>query len=257
MKSFKTESRKFTLRKIGYFPEDAPLDSFLKELDEAGIVNAVFTGRDLERATGWRTTSEYIAEVCEQSNGKLIGVAGLDPLRKDPLLEIEKAMKQGLRGISLDPAATRVLPDDRRMYPIYEKCRELGAMVFFTQGPAPTPGTYMKFGSPLPIDEVATDFPEVTFVVSHGCWPWVAELIGVVWRHDNVFFETSIYHFMPGSDMYWEAANTIVPDKLLFATAHPFHPIKETVERFLKLPLKPDVLEKVMYSNAARILKLI
>ena len=257
MESFKSEARKFTMRKIGYFPEEAPLETFLGELDAAGIVKAVFTGRDLERMTGWRTTSEYIVDVVKQTDGKLVGVAGIDPLRKDVLPEIEKAMKLGLKGISLDPAATRVMPDDRRMYPIYEKCRELGAMVFFTQGPAPTPGPYMKYGSPLPVDEAATDFPDVTFICSHGCWPWVTEMVGVAWRHDNVFFETSIYHFMPGSSMYWEAANTVIPDKLLFATAHPFHPIKETVERFLQLPFKPDVLEKVMYTNAARLLKLL
>lgn len=256
MESFKSEARKFTQRKIGYFPEEASVEVFLDELAAAGIVNAVFTGRDLERMTGWRTTSEYIADVVQQTNGKLIGVAGIDPLRMNVMPEIEKAMKLGLRGISLDPAATRVMPDDRRMYPIYEKCRDLGAMVFFTQGPAPTPGTYMKYGSPMSIDEVATDFPEVNFICSHGCWPWAAEMIGVAWRHDNVYFETSIYHFMPGASMYWEAANTVIPDKLLFATAHPFHPIKETVDRFLKLPLKEDVLEKVMYSNAARLLNL-
>jgi uncharacterized protein len=257
MESFKTESRKFTMRKMGlYLLEAAPLEAFWTDLDDAGVVKAVFTGRDTERANGWRTTSEYIADVVKQSDGRVIGVAGLDPLKKDALQEVQKAMKLGLRGISIDPAAIRVMPDDRRMYPIYEKCRELGAMVFFTQGPAPTPGPYMKYGSPLPVDEVATDFPEVTFICSHGCWPWVTEMIGVAWRHDNVYFETSGYHFMPGSEMYWQAANTVLPDKVLFATAYPFVPIKETVERFLKLPLKPDALERVMYSNAARLLNL-
>jgi len=56
--------------------------------------------------------------------------------------------------------------------------------------------------------------------------------------------------------MVVEAANTIIPDKVIFASAFPFAPMKETIDRFLKLPFKPEVLPKVLYQNAARLLKL-
>jgi hypothetical protein len=45
---------------------------------------------------------------------------------------------------------------------------------------------------PLYLDYVAVDFPDLRLVGSTPGWPWVAELMGVAWRHPNIYVATSV-----------------------------------------------------------------
>ncbi|MBI2525084.1 MAG: amidohydrolase [Candidatus Rokubacteria bacterium] len=246
-------------RKMGAsMPASAPIDEFIRDMREAGISRIVCTGRDIETTGGWKVTNDYVASLMSQYPAHIIGVAGIDPLKgSGAVKETFRAVRElGLKGISIDPFAVGMYANDRRLYPVYELCAELDVPVFITIGPLPVAGPYLSFGSPMPIDEVATDFSRLKIVCSHGGWPFSREMVAITFRHDYVYFETSVYHFMPGAELCVEAANTCIPDRYLFATAFPFAPMKETVQRFRKLPFKPDVLEKVMYKNAADLFKL-
>lgn len=136
------------------------------------------------------------------------------------------------------------------MYPICQKATELNVPVVLTMGPL-----VGKWGDPWPVDQVAVDFPDLNIVCSHGCYPQVTEWIALAWRRDNVYLEASIYEFLPGAEPFIAAANTIIQDRVVYASAFPFNPL-ETLERFLKLPLGPVAQEKVLYSNAAHLLRL-
>jgi predicted TIM-barrel fold metal-dependent hydrolase len=89
----------------------------------------------------------------------------------------------------------------------------------------------------------------------HAGWPFVLDMIAVAWRCENVFFENSFYHFTPGAGILVNAANSMIGDKMLYASAYPFSPIGETLERFRALPFKPDVAEKVLHINADKLLR--
>ena len=41
---------------------------------------------------------------------------------------------------------------------------------------------------------------------------------------------------------------------MLYASAHPFVDFREALKNYERLPLNPDVREKVMYKNAAKLL---
>ena len=57
-------------------------------------------------------------------------------------------------------------------------------------------------------------------------------------------------------NVYVEAMNNLIPDKVVFASAHPFVELKDALNAYKAFPLKPEVREKVMYGNARRILRL-
>ena len=101
---------------------------------------------------------------------------------------------------------------------------------------------------------VAAAFPKLSIVCYHGFYPYVNEIIGIAFRCDNVFLVPDMYIFLPGWQMYVEAANGYLQDPFLFGTAYPALPFKQSVERFLKLPLRRDVLARVLHGNAARLL---
>jgi hypothetical protein len=84
----------------------------------------------------------------------------------------------------------------------------------------------------------------------------VNEAITVAQRNRNVYIDLSEYEFSPMAEAYVEAANTMIPDKILYASAHPFVDFKVALKNYERLPFNPDVREKIMYSNAAQLLGL-
>src|SRR5205085_2954928 len=43
------------------------------------------------------------------------------------------------------------------------------------------------------IDEIALKFPTLKIICGHIGFPWTQEMIGVAWKHPNVFIDTSAY----------------------------------------------------------------
>lgn len=73
-------------------------------------------------------------------------------------------------------------------------------------------------------------------------------------RNRNVYIELSEYEFSPMSEAYVQAANTMIADKILYASAHPFVDFREALNTYRQLDFKPEVRNKIMYENAAKLL---
>lgn len=261
MTFFDSAGAKYTMRQFGY--PVAPvltLEEFMRQVDDAGVEQFVFTGRDVESRRGWRFPNEDIVDAVQKFPDRIIGLAGIDPLKKRAAIrEVDRCVREyGLKGVSLDPSGVGRPANDPVFYPIYERCIDYDVPVVLTLGPLPSPTAGpMKVNDPMAVDEVGCDFPDLRVVCSHLGWPWVTQAIGVAWRHPNVYLETSMYSYMPGADTFVEAANTIIPDKIIFASGYPFnHPVKDVIARFRQLPYRPEVLEKVLYHNGRRVLGL-
>ncbi len=235
------------------------LDDFVNAFEAEGITSAVCTGRDMETTGQWKVSNDYVADLVAAKPGKIIGLAGIDPHKGYlALQEIDRSINElHLKGISLDPALVGLYPNDPKFFPIYQKCQDMGIPVFITIGPAPVGGGLkMSYGAPGPIDDVAADFPKLKILCSHGAFPYTQEMIAIAWRNDNVYFEPSIYIFMPGAaELIVKAANTIIGDKICFASAFPFAPFSD-VHRFKALGFSEEVLPLFFHDNAAKLLNL-
>jgi len=254
--------------------EKKSIDLFLKEMEAADVVHCVCTGRALPDP---RLTpgNEEIAKAMAQYPGKFSGYAGIDPYDVPAALaRVEKAIKElGFKGIILEPnihlgvalvvpgskSESRMFPPlyptDSRFYPIYEKCQELGVPVMLTLSCRIGPD--IDYCSPVYVDRIAGDFPKLTLIISHACWPWVNEICGVAWKRNNLYLLPDAYSLvMPGHLQFLEAANSYLHDRILFGTVYPQLPQKEVLDILKGLPWKPGVLEKFLYQNAARLLGL-
>jgi uncharacterized protein len=230
-------------------PPEVSLDQFVEDVEAAGIDYAVFTGR---QSANRSVSNDYVAECMKRFPSRIIGTAGAN-VEAGPaaLAEVERAITQlGLKGLSLDAHYIHSNFNDSRFYPLYEKALELDVPVIMTVGPL-----VGQAGAPAPIDLVAERYPELKVVCSHAAWPQAAEFLALAYRHENVYVEPSIYWMLPGGDLFVEFANEWMPDKIIYASAFPFRPMTD-VEPFSKLPFKKGVLEKVLWENAARLLKL-
>lgn len=243
------------------FPSMQPqsLAEVVEDLNRFNVVKAVITGRDCETTYGAKSNNQSVLDFVSKYPDKFIGFAGVDPHKgMRAIYDLNSAVREhGMRGAAIDPYLAQIYVNDAKYYPTYAKCCELDIPLIITTGPATlVPKAIIDHVAPRYIDIVARDFPELKIVVSHGGYPWVNEMINVAQRNANVYLDLSEYEHSPLSDAYLQAANTMISDKVLYASAHPFVDFRKALSIYEKLPLNDDVREKVMYGNAARLLNL-
>lgn len=225
---------------------------FLAEIDDAGLNQAVVVGR---HTPAQHLSNDRIHDIV-RSDQRLVGVGAVDVdlLGAATLAEVDRAINVlGLAGVNLEPGFGTPArhPDDRVFYPVYERLSELGVPAFLMSGPT-TPD--QRYNDPAPLARVAADFPKLRLVAYHGYWPNVQPLLGVAFRHENVFLVPDMYLFLPGSEVLVDAANGFLSEQLLFGSSYPFRPIGQSIEDAQRLGFKDSVLDKFFYDNAKRLL---
>lgn len=253
----------------GLLAAGVDLDAFVKsartmeeitaQLRRDGVMKAVIVGRDAETTYDFTPNDGDVADFIAFDPDMYVGFVGLDPHKGsasvDKLVDLVK--NKGFAGAALDPIYNQAVLSDAIYYPIYAACESMDAPIVITSGPARfTPRTVMDFANPGYIDRVAADFPNLKIIVSHGGWPYIEEMMGVAFRNANVYFEASEYEKFPGSDKLIEAGNSILSDKMVFASAHPFVDYRDAIQLYRELPFSDEARENIMWKNAARVLGL-
>ncbi len=241
---------------------EASVEQFFAEADQAGVDRMVVVNRIVPAAGGSPASdvsNEHIAEVVATYPQRLIGVAGIDVGGDfgDPLEQTRHAVETlGMRGIHISPtrSALATHADDRRLYPLYELCLELALPVFVMTGPFA--GPKIDDSHPRHLQGVATDFPQLKLVAGHACWPHIEAMMGVAYRHENIFVSPDAYLFMPGAEPLVKAAATFLQDQFLYGSAYPVREVDKCLDDFLAFSFSSTVLEKTLHQNAVRLLNL-
>ena len=230
-------------------------------MEAAGIDHAVLQAE--WDAGDYRAMNDDVARIVREYPERLTGYCTVNPGVDDDMAAVveREVGERGMRGVNLQPFAYRVMANDKRFYPLYQKCQELGVPVTIHSSINFSNNRPIGFGRPLALDEIACDFPELTIVANHGGWPWVAELVAIAWKHSNVYIEIGAvapkYLATPGSG--WETlmqfGNSLLQNQVLFATDSMI-PFERAVGELRELPLKPEVTEKWLGGNAAALLGL-
>ena len=173
------------------------IELFVEEIDESSIDLAVIQGQ--RSGPKWGSVSnDDIGELVRRYPDHLAGFAGVDPRDPDPPGEIRRSIQElGCRGISVLPGWSDppLHDDDRLVYPIYETAAELEIPVMITSSHVIGPD--MSYAMPEYVQRVALDFPQITFIIGHACWPWTVQACALAMRCQNVYLMPEIYMHVP------------------------------------------------------------
>lgn len=238
-----------------FFLKGPPSDT-ISDMDEAGVEKSVVVGIDAETVSGYRIPNEYVAEAVARYPDRLIGFGSVDP-HKGVLAvrEVERMVKElNLRGLKFIPHLIELLPDDRSFYPVYELAQELSLPVLFHTGTHFHLGKKLKFCLPLPLDEVAVDFPDLKIIIAHFGFPWFAEALAISQRNANVYFNIAGWapRYIP--EMVVQYMNGPLSRKALFGSDHPLLSRKRILDEFHALPLKEESRVRILEENARSLL---
>jgi uncharacterized protein len=236
------------------------VDQLIHSMEQDGVDKAVLQA---EWAIGdYRRENNAVYNIVQSHHDKFVaGYLCVNPLEDDNMADVveSEVKERGFKGVNIQPWAYRMRCNDKRFYPVYAKCLELGIPITIHSSINFTIDRTIDYGRPLYVDEVACDFPDLFIVANHGGWPWVNEMVAVAWKHPNVYIEIGAvspkYIGMPGSG--WESlmvyGNSLLQDRILFATDGML-PHKRCIEEINALPLKEEVKAKWLGGNALRIL---
>ncbi len=234
-----------------------------EELDMVGVLLAW----DAETATGLPPLkNDEVAEIVRRYPGRFIGFASVDPWKGQwAVNEMERAVRElGLKGAKFHPGIQAFYPNDPHFYPLYQKISDLGVPALFHTGTnglgAGVPGGMgirLDHTRPIYLDHVAADFPQLTIIGAHPAWPWHQEMLAIIGHKGNVFMDLSGWSpkYIPKEIM--DEARTRLQDRILFGSDYPFIMPQRWLADFDKLEgFSPQVRQKILYDNAARVLKL-
>ena len=164
----------------------------------------------------------------------------------------------GIRAVTMFPAGMfpQVPINDKKMYPVYARCAELGIPVFVCAG---IPGPRVPFACQHVelIDEVCFDFPELTFVTRHGCEPWTDLAVKLMLKWPNLYYSTSAFAPRYYPQAIVDYANTRGADKVIYGGYFPMGlSLERIVGELAGVGFKDDVWPKFLRHNAERVLGL-
>jgi len=240
------------------------VEELVGDLKAAGVQRAVILGQDThatpnDHFRNYTIKNEVIAELARKSKDTFVPFAGVDPnAGAEAVSELRRAFKKlGFRGLKIHSSANSVYPnDEKKMYPIYEVCQEVGAPVLFHTGTTGLGDCDIKYSKPEFLDEVCQRFPDLKVVMAHFGWPWPDVTIAVALRNPNVFIDISGWkpRYLPESLMPY--MNGILKDRFLFGTDYPMLRHSAWFEDFqhLRSKLKTGVAQKLLVENAKKLL---
>lgn len=225
----------------------------IAQMDEAGVDKLMLAAWC--RPEGWVFSNDEIAEFTRAFPERFVGVATVDLSKPMAAVrELERAVHElGCKALRIVPWLWKLPPNDRRYYPLYVKCIELD-IPFCTQVGHTGPLLPSETGRPVPyLDEVALDFPELRIVAGHIGHPWTDEMIGVAWKHDNVFIDTSAYlpRYYPAQLLQY--MQSYGAHKVLFGSNFPQLSLTRCMAQVKELGLAAEVEAQFLYGNARRV----
>jgi predicted TIM-barrel fold metal-dependent hydrolase len=225
-------------------------------LTNQGIKYAVILAEYSPKVTG-TVTNEFVYEFCK-GHKRFIPFASINPSStSQPEMILEKCVKDmNFQGLKLYPTYQHFFPNHKNLYPLYEKIVELKIPVMFHTGSSIYKNSKLKYGDPLYLDDLATDFPEMKIIMAHsGRGFWYDKAFFLSRLHKNLFMEIS---GLPPQNLlrYFPDFEKNI-DKIIFGSDWPgVKNIRSNIEIITNLPLKTTSINKLLYNNAKRLLKL-
>ncbi len=243
----------------GLIPDSAiPIETTLAAMDEAAV--------NLGLLSAWRGPAGQDLI----SNDDVAGWVGLHPTRFAGLVTVDldrpmaavrelrrRVRDDGFVGLRVVPWLWNAPPTDRRYYPLFAECVELG-VPFCTQVGHTGPLRPSETGRPIPyIDQVALDFPELIIVCGHIGYPWTEEMVAVARKHENVYIDTSAYTTKRLPEELIRFMRTPTGQrKVLFGTNYPMIRHAHALAGLDELGLADDAVADYLHGNAERVFQL-
>jgi predicted TIM-barrel fold metal-dependent hydrolase len=228
-----------------------------QEIDRACCIN--YVSPDVMGFT--REVNDWVAAFTKDHRRRLLPVGSVNPLHELRVRdEIRRVLDLGIRMIKIHPPHQLFSPNAYRaelwqLAEIYRECETRGVPVMFHTGTSIFPRARNVFADPMPIDDVAIDFPKLPIILAHAGRPLYGETaFFLARRHANVHIDLS--GIPPKSLLRYFPRLPDIARKALWGTDWPSPGVtspKKNVAELRALGLGSEVEEAILHGNAERL----
>jgi|SRR5271165_2441584 len=203
-------------------------------------------------------SNEEVSAQIDAAPERFRGLASAD--LRDPMNAVRELRKWVDRkrfvGVRLVPWLWDLPPNDRRYYPVYAACIDLG-VPFCTQIGHTGPLKRSETGRLIPyLEDVLLDFPELTVVGGHVGFPWLDELLTLTVKFPNFYVDTSAYTLSRLPPAFVGYMKGLGRNRVMFGTNWPMISPSKALEGLQSLNLTAEGCEAFLSGNARSVFKL-
>lgn len=240
------------------------IEEQIEEMDAAGVDRAILVVPRMGEPGSpghWAMDPTPVIEAIDRHPERFSGQTGIDPTTGVRGIRALRSMvtEHGFVGAHFYPHWFDMSPDAAEAFPFYAACAELGipiqiqvgqSMVYSDERPL------RSVGSPMALEPIAIEFPELAVVGSHLGFPWVDEMIALSALYPNVYLCTDSY-----APRYWpDSLNAFVAGvgngKVMFGTMWPTIPFGRAIDDINAKELPASAHESLVGGVAKAIYKL-
>ncbi len=238
-------------------------EHLLRFLDDNGVERVCCINYVSPDVMGFtREVNDWIANFTRGHRQRLIPVGSVNPLHELNVRdEIRRVLDLGIGMIKIHPPHQLISPNAYKrgelwqLSEIYRECEDRGVPVMFHTGTSIFPKARNVFADPMPIDDVAIDFPKLRIILAHAGRPLYGETaFFLARRHPNVNLDIS--GIPPKALLRYFPRLTDVADKVLWGTDWPspgVTSLRRNIDDFRALDLGASIEKKILWENASRI----
>ncbi|MCY4372011.1 MAG: amidohydrolase family protein [bacterium] len=260
------------LGRYGYFGMDDSVgggsaEFFLEMMEEGGVDMAGIIANRAADGVGGEEMGNHVDRVSpllESHPDRFFGWVGINPLLgMETIRYIRYGIETlGFTGVHVYPHWFGLDINHRRYYPVYSLCAELGVPIAMQVGSQSMRSRAKLVATPEMVDDVAFDFPELTFVAIHNGWPYERETVMLAKNYENVYiladghpprtWPPDIIDYITEAQ-WWNRDGS---RKVMWGTDWPVQRMKESLDEVRGLGLPDDVYSRLVGGNAVQILGL-
>jgi len=238
-----------------------PVSTLLGEMDLCGIERCVLLPVNCEKSHGCMLPSnDETAAIVGQHRARFVGFASVDPnTGRDALKELRRSHDElGLEGLKLNPALQGFDPLSPVALDLYVEAERLDMPVLIHTGITFSNRFTIGHNQPLPLDDIARNYPKLRICLAHMGWPWVWDAVTVAIRNPNVYLDTAgTFAGTPLESI--RQITSLIPlrvientlgEKLIFGSDYPRIEINKMFAAVSDLSLRKETLEAILGDNA-------
>jgi uncharacterized protein len=221
-------------------------EDLARVMDRYGIARCfMFCMDESDRHPAFKAPNDRTLAFAARSEGRMIPFVRLD-LGERPIVEAERCLDAGARGIKLHPRAQRFLLNDERLAPVFALAAERRVPILIHGGR----------GLPPIADHLARlieRYSEAQLIIAHAGIADLSELAGHFGGKAGVFFDTSVWSPIDLLSLF----HLVAPQQVVYASDFPYGQQPSSLLIALRTAglagFSEDEVRGMLYGNAARI----
>lgn len=228
-----------------HLPEGAdPVEITLGEMDHCGVAIGMIGN----------PTGDVAQRALREHPDRFVSSLEVDPNDITATVRSIRDAKDeyDIKAVTTFPAGCnpQVPVSDRRYYPIYQTCIDLGIPIISNAG-IPGPRVPADCQNVMHFDQVCYDFPELKIVMRHGAEPWEDLAVKLMLKWPGLYYMTSGFAPKYYPQAIIDYANTRGSDKILYAGYYPMGiSLRRIFEEMPNVGFRDDVWPKFLRTNA-------